>query len=143
MAINKANDPLPILVGVGIVLLDAIKIEEHADRHLERDAMIAPVQFGLDWVPFEFHRPNLHGFAQFATSAIVGINHFISDTDAEIKAVQDYVRSLGAEAVLCKHWAHGSAGIEELAHKVVALAEGGTANFKPLYPDDMPLLGWA
>jgi formate--tetrahydrofolate ligase len=49
------------------------------------------------------------------------------------------VAEQGAEAILCKHWAHGSAGIEELAHKVVALAEGGSANFAPLYPDDMPL----
>ena len=73
--------------------------------------------------------------------AIVGINHFISDTDAEIAAVHEYVRSLGAEAVLCKPGRKGSAGIEELAHKVVALAEGGTANFKPLYADEMPLHG--
>jgi formate--tetrahydrofolate ligase len=84
---------------------------------------------------------HIENVKSFGVPAIVCINHFISDTDAEIAAVQEYVRSLGAEAVLCKHWAHGSAGIEELAHKVVALAEGGTANFKPLYPDEMPLLG--
>jgi formate--tetrahydrofolate ligase len=40
---------------------------------------------------------------------------------------------------LCKHWANGSAGIEELSHKVVQLAESGAANFAPLYPDEMPL----
>ena len=45
----------------------------------------------------------------------------------------------GAEAILCKHWAQGSAGIEDLARKVVQLAEGGTSNFAPLYPDEMPL----
>ncbi len=84
---------------------------------------------------------HIENVKSFGVPAIVCINHFISDTDAEIKAVQDYVRSLGAEAVLCKHWAHGSAGIEELAHKVVALAEGGTANFKPLYADETPLFG--
>ena len=43
------------------------------------------------------------------------------------------------EAILCKHWAQGSAGIEDLAHKVVELAESGQAQFAPLYPDDMPL----
>ena len=53
----------------------------------------------------------------------------------------EYVASLGAEAVLCKHWAMGSAGIEELARKVVGLAESGAAKFAPIYPDDMPLLG--
>jgi formate--tetrahydrofolate ligase len=41
--------------------------------------------------------------------------------------------------VLCKHWAMGSAGVEELAAKVVKLAEGGSAKFAPLYPDDMGL----
>ena len=70
---------------------------------------------------------------------VVGINHFISDTDGEIQAIKDYVATLGAEAVLCKHWAQGSAGIEDLANKVVQLAESGQAQFAPLYPDEMPL----
>jgi formate--tetrahydrofolate ligase len=69
----------------------------------------------------------------------VAINHFYSDTDAEIAAVKAYVAEQGAEAILCRHWAEGSAGIEELAHRVVALAEGGSASFAPLYPDAMPL----
>ena len=75
----------------------------------------------------------------FGVPVVVAINHFFSDTDAEIAAVKAYVAEQGAEAILCKHWANGSAGIEELAKKVVALAEGGSANFAPLYPDDMPL----
>ncbi len=75
----------------------------------------------------------------FGVPVVVAINHFYSDTDAEIQAVKDYVAQQGAEAILCKHWAKGSEGIEDLARKVVALAEGGTANFSPLYPDEMPL----
>ena len=75
----------------------------------------------------------------FGVPVVVAINHFYSDTDAEIAAVKAYVAEQGAEAILCKHWAQGSAGIEDLAHKVVSLAESGTANFAPLYPDDMPL----
>ncbi len=82
------------------------------------------------------HVANVKGFG---VPVVVAINHFISDTDAEIQAVKDYVAGQGAEAILCRHWAHGSAGIEELAHKVVALAESGAASFAPLYPDDMPL----
>jgi formate--tetrahydrofolate ligase len=84
---------------------------------------------------------HIENVKSFGVPAIVGINHFISDTDAEIAAVKEYVSSQGAEAVLCKHWAMGSAGIEELARKVVALAESGAAKFAPIYPDDMPLLG--
>ncbi len=74
----------------------------------------------------------------FGVPVVVAINHFYSDTEAEIAAVKDYVAQQGAEAILCRHWALGSAGIEELAHKVVQLTEGAS-NFAPLYPDDMPL----
>ncbi|MCF8511344.1 MAG: formate--tetrahydrofolate ligase [Rhodobacteraceae bacterium] len=75
----------------------------------------------------------------FGVPVVVAINHFYSDTDAEVAAVKAYVAEQGAEAILCKHWANGSAGIEELSHKVVQLAESGAANFAPLYPDEMPL----
>ncbi len=75
----------------------------------------------------------------FGVPVVVAINHFFSDTDAEVAAVKAYVAEQGAEAILCKHWANGSAGIEDLARKVVELAEGGSANFAPLYPDEMPL----
>ena len=63
------------------------------------------------------HIANVKGFG---VPVVVAINHFYSDTDAEIAAVKAYVAEQGAEAILCKHWAQGSAGIEELAHKVVA-----------------------
>ena len=75
----------------------------------------------------------------FGVPVVVAINHFFSDTEAEVQAVKDYVAGQGAEAILCQHWAKGSEGIEDLARKVVSLAEGGGANFSPLYPDDMPL----
>jgi formate--tetrahydrofolate ligase len=75
----------------------------------------------------------------FGVPVVVAINHFHSDTDAEIAAVKAYVAEQGAEAILCKHWAQGSAGIEDLAKKVVSLAESGTSTFAPLYPDEMPL----
>ncbi|MFN4154784.1 MAG: formate--tetrahydrofolate ligase [Paracoccaceae bacterium] len=77
---------------------------------------------------------------KFGVPVVVAINHFTSDTGAEVQAVNDYVAAQGAEAILCRHWAEGSAGIEDLAHKVVELAESGVADFAPLYPDDMPLM---
>jgi formate--tetrahydrofolate ligase len=82
---------------------------------------------------------HIENVKQFGVPAVVAINHFHSDTGAEIQAVKDFVASMGEEAILCKHWAHGSAGIEELAHKVVSLAESGGSQFAPLYPDDMKL----
>lgn len=75
----------------------------------------------------------------FGVPVVVAINHFYSDTDAEVAAVKEYVAAQGAEAVLCKHWAMGSAGIEDLAKTVVKLAESGSSHFAPLYPDEMGL----
>jgi len=82
------------------------------------------------------HIANVKGFG---VPVVVAINHFFSDTEAEIAAVKAYVAGQGAEAILCRHWAEGSAGIEDLARKVVEMAESGAANFAPLYPDEMPL----
>ena len=82
---------------------------------------------------------HIENIKQFGVPAVVAINHFVSDTDAEVEAVRDYVATQGAEAILCKHWAHGSEGTKDLANKVVEIIEGGTAQYAPLYPDKMPL----
>ena len=82
---------------------------------------------------------HIENVKQFGVPVVVAMNHFVSDTDAEIATMKDYVASMGAEAILCKHWAQGSKGIEELARKVVELAESGASQFSPLYPDEMPL----
>ncbi len=76
---------------------------------------------------------------QFGVPVVVAINHFTADTEAEIQAVKDFVAGLGAEAILCKHWALGSEGTEDLAKKVVSLAESGASQFSPLYEDEMGL----
>jgi formate--tetrahydrofolate ligase len=82
---------------------------------------------------------HIENVKSFGVPVVVAINHFYSDTDAEVAAVKAYVAEQGAEAILCKHWAQGSAGIEDLAHKVVELAESGVADFKPLYADELSL----
>jgi len=82
---------------------------------------------------------HIENVKQFGVPAVVAINHFHTDTEAEIQAVKDYVASMGEDAILCRHWALGSAGIEDLARRVVELAESGASQFSPLYPDDMKL----
>ncbi|TIR26935.1 MAG: formate--tetrahydrofolate ligase [Mesorhizobium sp.] len=82
---------------------------------------------------------HIENVKQFGVPAVVAINHFTTDTEAEIQAMKDFVKAQGAEAILCKHWAQGSAGIEDLAKKVVEIAESGASQFSPLYPDEMPL----
>jgi formate--tetrahydrofolate ligase len=76
---------------------------------------------------------------QFGVPAVVAINHFVTDTDAEVQAVKDYVESQGAEAILCQHWEKGSEGTKALATRVVEIVEGGGSQYAPLYRDDMPL----
>jgi formate--tetrahydrofolate ligase len=82
---------------------------------------------------------HIENIKKFGVPAVVGINHFVTDTDAEVQALSDFVKTQGAEAVLCKHWALGSEGTRELANKVVEMVEGGSADFKPLYADDLSL----
>ncbi|MDO5756391.1 MAG: formate--tetrahydrofolate ligase [Rhodobacterales bacterium] len=82
---------------------------------------------------------HIENVKSFGVPVVVGINHFVTDTDAEVQAIKDYAKSLGAEAVLSRHWELGSEGAEDLAKKVVEIAEGGNANFSPIYPDEMPL----
>ncbi len=82
---------------------------------------------------------HIENLKAFGVPVLVGINHFAGDTDAEVQAVKDYVAAQGAEAILCKHWADGGAGIEEMARKVADLADSGASRFKTLYPDEMPL----
>ena len=76
---------------------------------------------------------------QYGLPVVVAINHFASDSEAEIAALMDYCGERGVRAVVARHWAEGGAGAEELAQEVVALAEADPAGFQPLYPDDMPL----
>jgi formate--tetrahydrofolate ligase len=83
---------------------------------------------------------HIENVAKFGVPAIVAINNFHTDTEAEIDAIVSASAVLGVKAVLCRHWAEGSAGAERLAHEVVQAVEAGAARFRLLYPDDLPLL---
>jgi formate--tetrahydrofolate ligase len=82
---------------------------------------------------------HLENIAKFGVPVTVGINRFITDTDAEINEVMKAAESQGAKAFMCTHWADGGKGAKALAAHVVEIADSGRAAFKPLYPDDMPL----
>ncbi|MEM9912568.1 MAG: formate--tetrahydrofolate ligase, partial [Pseudomonadota bacterium] len=82
---------------------------------------------------------HIENVKSFGVPVVVAINHFVTDTDAEIDAVKAYVAEQGAEGVLSRHWELGSEGSADLATKVAELADADSANFSPIYPDDMPL----
>ena len=82
---------------------------------------------------------HIENIRQFGVPAIVAINHFVTDTAAEIAVVEAAAASHATRAILCKHWAKGGAGAIELADAVVALADRGPSQFNPLYDDTLSL----
>ena len=82
---------------------------------------------------------HIKNIKQFGVPVVVAINHFISDSDAEVAEVQKVSKAVGVEAILCQHWEKGSEGTTALAQAVVSVCEADTAQFAPLYTDDMPL----
>jgi formate--tetrahydrofolate ligase len=81
---------------------------------------------------------HIENIKSFGVPVVVGINRFLTDTDAEIELLQDICADAGSKAVECTHWANGGAGAEELAHEIVAMSDQPN-NFEYLYPDEMPL----
>ncbi|AYE86979.1 MULTISPECIES: formate--tetrahydrofolate ligase [Sulfitobacter] len=82
---------------------------------------------------------HIENVKSFGVPVVVAINHFVTDTDAEVATVKDYVAAQGAEAILSRHWELGSEGSADLATRVAEIADGDHANFAPLYADEMPL----
>jgi len=82
---------------------------------------------------------HIENVKSFGVPVVVAINRFVTDTDAELQVVKDYVAAHGSEAIESRHWELGSEGSEELALRVAEIADSGVSNFAPLYPDEMPL----
>jgi formate--tetrahydrofolate ligase len=81
---------------------------------------------------------HVENVGKFGVPAVVGINAFATDTQAEHELVRQLCGEIGVKAVRCTHYADGGKGTEELANEVVRLANG-PSNFKPIYPDEMSL----
>jgi formate--tetrahydrofolate ligase len=82
---------------------------------------------------------HIRNIGQFGIPAVVAVNNFTTDTDAEFQLVQKYCAELGVKAILCTHWENGSKGSVDLARKVVELSESGAQQFKYLYEDNISL----
>jgi formate--tetrahydrofolate ligase len=82
---------------------------------------------------------HLENMKKFGVPMAVAINHFLTDTDAEVEAVREFCKEHHVEAFKCTHWAHGSKGAEALARHVAMLADKGVSQFKPIYGDDLSL----
>ena len=121
-------------VVVVVATIRALKMHGGVAKGDLKTENISAIEKGF--VNLERHLENL---AKFGVPALVAINHFYMDTDAEIAKLQELCQQKSVSAYVCKHWADGGAGAEELAQNVVATVEKGEANFKPLYADDLPV----
>ena len=82
---------------------------------------------------------HLENLAKFGVPVVVAINHFVKDTDKEISEIQNFCKQQKVDAFVCRHWAEGGAGVEDLAEKVAELSGSKDAQFKYLYEDQLPL----
>ena len=82
---------------------------------------------------------HLRNLGQFGVPAIVAVNQFTGDTDAEFNEIKKYCEKLGVKAILCSHWSTGSKGSADLAKEVVALTDDKTTQFRTLYENSMTL----
>ena len=82
---------------------------------------------------------HIENMKKFGVPIAVAINHFVTDTEAEVEAIRAFCKEHGVEAFKCTHWADGGKGTEALAVHVAKLADAGQSQFKPIYGDDMHL----
>ncbi len=82
---------------------------------------------------------HIENVKKFGLPVAIAVNHFIKDTDNEVKALIDFCETLGVKASLCTHWANGGEGTKELAKHVVDLCEKKDVKFNFLYESKTPL----
>ena len=98
-----------------------------------KDENLAALEAGF--VNLKRHVQNIQ---RYGLPAVVAINHFVADTDAEVAKLQELCAALGVKAVVADAWAKGGAGTHALAEAVVELADQ-PADFTPLYDVDLPI----
>jgi len=82
---------------------------------------------------------HVENIKKYGLPVIVAINHFVADTENEMRILQEECEKIGVEAVPCKHWSDGGNGTVDLAKKVVDLVDQKNS-FKFLYEDKISLL---
>jgi formate--tetrahydrofolate ligase len=117
---------------VVVATVRALKMHGGVKRSDLGGENVAAVQAGV--VNLQRHVENM---GKFGLPVVVAVNRFTGDTEAEYDAVRAALP--GTEVVLCSHWADGGAGAEDLARAVMARIAGDTADYRPLYGDDLKL----
>ena len=119
---------------VVVATVRALKMHGGVARDALRQENVAAVESGF--ANLARHLSNLR---EFGVPAVVSVNRFSADTEAELGRLKELCARQGVEAVVADHWARGGEGAADLARAVTSLADGGKAKFRFLYPDEMPL----
>jgi len=126
---RKANIKPSCVVVVATVR--ALKMHGGVEKENLKTENVEALKKGL--VNLERHINNLR---KFGVESIVAINHFVMDTESEIKVLEEYCNKLGVQVSKCTHWADGGEGTKDLANKVVKISENANPNnFKFLYEE--------
>ena len=102
-----------------VATIRAIKYHGGADLKTITEENLDALAAGM--VNVERHIKNIRDV--YNLPLVVGINHFTSDTDAEVALLRKKIEALGVKVVLATHWADGGAGATDLAREVVELCE--------------------
>ncbi len=82
---------------------------------------------------------HINNTRKFGLPVTIAVNHFITDSDNEMKALLNFCKTQGVKASKCTHWSDGGEGAKELAKNVVEICEGDKSTFQYLYEDKLPL----
>ncbi len=119
-----------------VVTIRALKMHGGVEKDNLKKENIDALKKGLP--NLERHLQNLK---KFGLEVVVAINHFITDTDKEIKIVKEHCSKMRVKVSLCTHWSEGGKGTEDLANNVVEICKNNNKNnFKYLYSEDAPIL---
>jgi len=84
-------------------------------------------------------RRHINNIRKFGLPVTIAVNHFITDTEDEMKTLLDFCETQGVKASKCTHWSNGSEGTIELAKNVTEICEDKKDTFKFLYEDELQL----
>ena len=119
---------------VVVATIRALKMHGGLAKDKLKKENVKALKKGL--VNLERHISNVQ---KFGLPVTVAVNHFITDTEQEVKTIVDYCKTLNVKANLCTHWSNGGEGTKELADYVVGLCEKKKNKFKFLYENSAPL----
>ena len=119
---------------VVVATVRALKMHGGVARDQLRAENVAALEAG--YANLARHLENLK---QFGVPAVVSVNRFSADTEAEHAKLKQLCASHGVEAVIADHWANGGEGAAPLAETVARVTDSGQSKFQVLYPDEMPL----